>query len=95
MSNFIEDIVIEEFGERNANHLMQYSLMLKYLEKKTVSVDKDSKARGSFANLYAIYAVVQKKKKILSIHHMQECDLRMHLVLRGICPLGKNYKTTR
>lgn len=59
MSDFIEKIIIEEFGENNANHLLQYSLMLKYLEKKTVSVDKDSKARGSFANLYAIYAVVQ------------------------------------
>lgn len=59
MSDFVEKIVIEEFGENNAEHLMNYALMLKYLEKKTVSVDKNSKARGSFANLYAIYAVVQ------------------------------------
>lgn len=59
MSDFIENIIIEEFGKNDATYLLQYSYMLKYLEKKTVSVDKDSKARGSFANLYAIYAVVQ------------------------------------
>lgn len=59
MSDFIDAIIIEEFGERDAKQLLQNSLMLKYLEKKTVSVEKTSKARGSFANLYAIYAVVQ------------------------------------
>ncbi|MGN0466275.1 MAG: hypothetical protein ACI4F9_08005 [Lachnospiraceae bacterium] len=59
MSDFIEDIIIKEFGEKNVEYLLQYSLMIKYLEKKTASFDKDAKARGSFGNLYAIYAVVK------------------------------------
>ena len=42
-----------------AARVYQYAYLLQYLDKKTQSVDKSSKARGSFANLYAIYVLVE------------------------------------
>lgn len=45
--------------ETMARELMQNSLLLKYIEKKTASIDKGSTARFSFANLYAIYVLTE------------------------------------
>lgn len=55
----ILDELIAQFDEETAAELMDRSDLIKYLEKKTRSADKGSKARGSFANLYAIYVLVE------------------------------------
>lgn len=61
MSNFIMDIITEhcDQNKQQAERIYKYAYLLQYLDKKTQSVDKSSKARGSFANLYAIYVLVE------------------------------------
>ena len=61
MNDFIMDIIsIHCNNDRmQAARVYQYAYLLQYLDKKTQSVDKSSKARGSFANLYAIYVLVE------------------------------------
>jgi hypothetical protein len=56
-SEFIEEIVQVEYPDC-AEEILGMSLM-KYLHHKTRSVDRGSKARGSFGNLYAIYVLVE------------------------------------
>ncbi|MDR3266447.1 MAG: restriction endonuclease, partial [Tannerella sp.] len=46
------------FG-KNAEKIFEKSLLVQYLNEKTRSVNRDSKARGSFANLYAIYVIIE------------------------------------
>lgn len=58
----IRSILDEEFGEFGAgigNLLLGSSQLLQYLNIKTRSANRGSKARGSFANLYAIYVLVE------------------------------------
>lgn len=47
-----------------ANHLKKNSLLLDYLERKTTAINRDSKSRYSFANLYAIYVVTEDYIKV-------------------------------
>jgi len=54
----IENIIVENFGEENTNTIYEMPI-IQYLIKKTVSANKGSKSRGSFANLYAIYVLVE------------------------------------
>jgi len=42
-----------------ANEIYSLSSLLQYIVNKTKSVNKGAKARGSFANLYAIYVIVE------------------------------------
>lgn len=61
MNGFIKDKIID-FSISNSvdpKSLFQSSYLLQYLDKKTQSVDRSSKARGSFANIYAIYVLVE------------------------------------
>ena len=59
MSNdFITDILYKKLDINIANELLEKSCLLQYLQKKTLSVKRDSKARGSFANIYAIYVLI-------------------------------------
>lgn len=57
--DFIRNILDDYFGEKIATELIEKSLLIQYLMKKTKSVNKSSKARGSYANLYAIYVLVE------------------------------------
>lgn len=57
-TNKIFEILNNHFGE-NAAAVFKYSELLKYINQKTVSANKGSKARGSFGNLYAIYVLVE------------------------------------
>lgn len=68
MSNFIMDVIENHYTKSQANRIFTYSYLLQYLEEKTKSVDKGSKARGSFANIYAIYVLIEDyvKKGYLS-----------------------------
>ena len=51
------DILENNFGH-TANEIFQKSELLKYINRKTISAHRGSKARSSFANLYAIYILV-------------------------------------
>jgi hypothetical protein len=54
----IEQILNREFGD-NAEQIFEKSLLIQYLNEKTRSANRGSKARGSFANLYAIYVIIE------------------------------------
>lgn len=54
----IKSILAEEFG-KNANAIYRNSLLIQYLNEKTRSASRDSKSRPSFANLYAVYVLVE------------------------------------
>jgi len=51
-------ILDKDFGNY-ANSVFLKSELIQYLNLKTRSADKDSKSRSSFANLYAIYVLVE------------------------------------
>lgn len=51
--------VLDSFFGKNAEAVLESSLLVQYLNEKTKSANKGSKARGSFANLYSIYVVVE------------------------------------
>lgn len=54
----IKTILKDIFGE-NADAIFSHSLLIQYINQKTKSANKGSKARGSFANLYAIYVIIE------------------------------------
>ena len=54
----ILDILSAEFGE-NSTQIFENSELLQYLNQKTKSAHKGSKARGSFGNIYAIFVLVE------------------------------------
>lgn len=57
--SFILDVIEAHYTPAEAKALFSNSCLLQYLEKKTKSVDRSSKARGSFANIYAIYVLTE------------------------------------
>lgn len=54
----IKAILEKDFGKKNSKIIYEKSL-IQYLIKKTKSANKGSKSRGSFANLYAIYVLLE------------------------------------
>jgi hypothetical protein len=54
----IESILAKYF-KRNSEQIFDNSELIKYLNEKTKSANKGSKARGSFGNIYAIYVLVE------------------------------------
>ena len=54
----IDEILDKRFKD-NARQLFKNSELIQYINQKTVSAHKGSKARGSFGNLYAIYVLVE------------------------------------
>lgn len=54
----IKDILTKHFGDK-AEDLFEKSPLLQYINLKTVSATRGSKARSSFANLYAIFVLVE------------------------------------
>ena len=54
----LKAILTSHFGEAG-NFVYENSQLLQYVNLKTKSADRGSKARGSFANLYAIYVLVE------------------------------------
>lgn len=57
--SFILDVIKTHYTPAESKALFNNSYLLQYLEKKTKSVDRSSKARGSFANIYAIYVLTE------------------------------------
>ena len=54
----IFEILNDHFGD-TGEQVFHSSELIKYINQKTVSAHKGSKARGSFGNLYAIYVLVE------------------------------------
>jgi hypothetical protein len=55
----LKETLADEFGPEIGETLLAASSLLQYVHIKTKSADRGSKARGSFANLYAIYVLVE------------------------------------
>ena len=54
----IKSILGNTFG-KDADEIFKNSNLLQYINSKTRSANKGSKARSSFANLYAIYVILE------------------------------------
>ena len=54
----IKEILDNKFG-KNADEIFKNSNLIQYINLKTRSANKGSKARSSFANLYAIYVILE------------------------------------
>ncbi|HOA10597.1 MAG TPA: restriction endonuclease [Tenuifilaceae bacterium] len=54
----IKLVLAKQFG-KNAQDIFDKSQLLQYINEKTRSANKGSKARSSFANLYAIYVILE------------------------------------
>lgn len=54
----IKDVLKKHFDE-NAEEIFSKSQIIQYINEKTRSANKGSKARSSFANLYAIYVIIE------------------------------------
>lgn len=54
----IKSVLNKYFGEHEED-IFENSMLIKYINQKTKSANKGSKSRGSFANLYAIYVIVE------------------------------------
>lgn len=63
-SSFIQDTLVRLFSNDIATQVLKQNLIIQYLSKKTGSVAKSSKSRASFANIYAIYVLVEDYLKI-------------------------------
>lgn len=59
MQKFIHDILTYSAVKSNPEDIFNNSFLLQYLDKKTNSVERSSKSRGSFANIYAIYVLIE------------------------------------
>lgn len=51
--------ILDSYFNENAQEVFERSSLLQYINHKTKSANQGSKARGSFANLYAIYVLVE------------------------------------
>lgn len=51
--------VLEKYFGENSEQIFKNNALIQYLNIKTVSADRGSKSRGSFANIYAIYVLVE------------------------------------
>lgn len=55
----IKEILSLLYGENNGKEIYDKSILIQYINEKTKSADKGSKSRSSFANLYAIYVLIE------------------------------------
>ena len=92
--------VLTSFFGKNAEAVLESSFLIQYLNEKTKSANRGSKARGSFANLYSIYVVVEdyinhgyhKAKKKENMPTMKGLYLVIYLKGSENCPLVQSYK---
>lgn len=54
----IKDILFRIYG-KNGTEIYTKNLLIQYINEKTKSASKGSKSRSSFANLYAIYVIIE------------------------------------
>lgn len=59
-TDIIKKQLVDSFGNKKiAEEIYDKSLIIQYIDKKTKSANKGSKSRGSFANLYAVYVIIE------------------------------------
>ncbi|MEQ1733305.1 MAG: restriction endonuclease [Bacteroidia bacterium] len=51
--------ILQRTFDKNADDIFEKSQIIQYINEKTRSAGRDSKARSSFANLYAIYVIIE------------------------------------
>ena len=51
--------VLEKYFEKNADDILNSSYLVQYLNEKTKSASRGSKARNSFGNIYSLYVLVE------------------------------------
>jgi len=68
--------ILKDFFGEDGVAIFERSPLLQYLNIKTRSASRGSKSRGSFANIYAIYVLVEDylKKNFDKQHHYDEYD---------------------
>ncbi len=52
-------IILEKEFQETADEIFEKSLLIQYINEKTRSANRGSKSRSSFANLYAIYVIIE------------------------------------
>ena len=52
-------LILEKYFGQNANDIFDKSQLIQYINEKTRSANKGAKSRASFANLYAIYVLIE------------------------------------
>lgn len=57
-TNKINEVLKKNFS-KNSDEIFEKSLLIQYINEKTRSAGRGSKARSSFANLYAIYVIIE------------------------------------
>lgn len=57
-NSYIKEVLKTAFKEKGED-IYEQSLLLQYLKLKTKSANRGSKSRSSFANLYAVYVIVE------------------------------------
>ena len=57
-TNNIRSILLKNFGDTSVT-IFEKSQLIQYINEKTRSANKGSKSRSSFANLYAIYVIIE------------------------------------
>ena len=68
--------IVGEYCPSVENQVIQASYLLQYIEIKTRSANKGSKARGSFANLYALYVLVEDYVNVSKDDHFKYSDYK-------------------
>ena len=58
----IKDILSQAFAEL-ADDIFYRSELLQYLNIKTISASRGSKARSAFGNIYAVYVLIEDYRK--------------------------------
>ena len=64
--NFIKDTLEALYPANLTSKIFDSSFLIRYLDKKTKSVDRSSKSRASFANIYAIYVLIQDYLSVIA-----------------------------
>lgn len=66
VKNFILGTLETSYTNTIAPKIFDSSFLIRYLDKKTKSVDRSSKSRASFANIYAIYVLIQDYLNVIA-----------------------------
>lgn len=64
--NFVLEVLDSHYKPEIAKKVFATSFLIQYLDKKTRSVDRSSKSRASFANIYAIYILIKDYLNVVS-----------------------------
>ena len=51
--------ILQKYFADKSDDIFEKSQLIQYINEKTRSANKGSKARSSFANLYAIYVIIE------------------------------------